>query len=127
MKYHNPFRYFKTSPEIIRLAVTLSVRFPLSLRNVEDLLHERGIDICHETVRYWWNRFSPFLAKEILKKRMHPVPNHSIWKWHLDEVFVKINGETHYLWRAVGHEGEVYKNLSQFILQSITTSTRNAI
>ena len=53
----NPFKYFKTSPEIIRLAVMMHVRFPLSLRNVEDLLHERGIDICHETVRAWWNRF----------------------------------------------------------------------
>ena len=107
MKNHNPFRYFKTSPEIIRLAVMMYVRFPLSLRNVEDLLHERGIDICHETVRYWWNRFGPMFAREICKKRMHPNPNHSNWKWHLDEVFVKINGETHYLWRAVDHEGEV--------------------
>jgi putative transposase len=107
MKNHNPFRYFKTSPEIIRLAVMMYVRFPLSLRNVEDLLHERGINICHETVRYWWNRFGPMFAREIRKKRMHPNPNHSNWKWHLDEVFVKINGETHYLWRAVDHEGEV--------------------
>ena len=106
MKNPNPFRYFKTSPEIIRLAVMMYVRFPLSLRNVEDLLHERGIDICHETVRYWWNRFGPLFAKEIRKKRMHPISNHSNWKWHLDEVFVKINGETHYLWRAVDHEGE---------------------
>ena len=54
MKNHDPFRYFKTSLEIIRLAVMMYVRFPLSLRNFEDLLHERGIDICHETVRYWW-------------------------------------------------------------------------
>ena len=107
MKNHNPFRYFKTSPEIIRLAVMMYVRFPLSLRNVEDLLHERGIDICHETVRYWWNRFGPMFAREICKKRMHQNSNHSNWKWHLDEVFVKINGETHYLWRAVDHEGEV--------------------
>ena len=53
----NSFRYLKTSPEIIRLAVMMYVRFPLSLRQVEDLLHERGIDICHETVRAWWNRF----------------------------------------------------------------------
>ena len=83
------------------------VRFPLSLLNVEDLLHERGIDICHETVRYWWNKFGPLFAGEISKKRMHPIPKHSNWKWHLDEVFVKINGETHYLWRAVDHEGEV--------------------
>jgi putative transposase len=107
MKKRNPFRYFKTSPEVIRLAVMMYVKFPLSLRNVEDLLHERGINICHETVRYWWNRFGPMFAREIRKKRMHPNPNHSNWKWHLDEVFVKINGETHYLWRAVDHEGEV--------------------
>ena len=107
MKNHNPFRYFKTSPEIIRLAVMMYVRFPLSLRNVEDLLHERGIDICHENVRYWWNKVGPLFAREIRKKRLHPVPNHSNWKWHLDEVFVNINGKTHYLWRAVDHEGEV--------------------
>jgi putative transposase len=49
----NPFRYFKTSPEVIRLAVMPYVRFPLSLRNIEDLLHERGIDVSHETVRFW--------------------------------------------------------------------------
>ena len=110
MKNPNPFRYFKTSPEIIRLAVMMYVRFPLSLRNVEDLLHERGIDICHETVRYWWNKFGPMFAREIRKKRMHPIPNHSNWKWHLDEVFVNINGETHYLWRAVDHEGEVLES-----------------
>ena len=107
MKNHNPFRYFKTSPEIIRLAVMMYVRFPLSLRNVEDLLHERGIDVCYETVRYWWNRFGPMFAREIRKKRIHPSANYSNWKWHLDEVFVKINGETFYLWRAVDHEGEV--------------------
>ena len=107
MQNHNPFRYFKTSPEVIRLAVMMYVRFPLSLRNVEDLLHERGVDICHETVRYWWNRFGPMFASEIRKKRIHPSHNYSNWKWHLDEVFVKINGETHYLWRAVDHEGEV--------------------
>lgn len=107
MKKHNPFRYFKTSPEIIRLAVMMYVRFPLSLRNVEDLLHERGVDICHETVRYWWNRFGPMFAREIRKKQIHPSANYTNWKWHLDEVFVKINGELHYLWRAVDHEGEV--------------------
>ena len=55
----NPFRYFNSSPAIIRLAVMMYVRFPLSLRQVEDLLGERGIDICHETVRFWWNRFGP--------------------------------------------------------------------
>lgn len=107
MKNHNPFRYFKTSPEIIRLTVMMYVRFPLSLRNVEDLLYERGIGLCHETIRYWWNRFGPIFAREIRRKRHHPSSNHSNWKWNLDEVFVNINGETHYLWRAVDHEGEV--------------------
>ena len=72
MKNHNPFRYFKTSPEIIRLAVMMYVRFPLSLRNAEDLLHERGVDICHETVRYWWNRFGPMFAKVIRNRRDAP-------------------------------------------------------
>ncbi len=102
----DPFRYFKTSPEIIRLAVMMYVRFPLSLRNVEDLLHERGIDICHETVRFWWNRFGPLFAAEIRKRRLYRHA-YSLWRWHLDEVFVRINGEKHYLWRAVDHEGEV--------------------
>ena len=66
----NPFRCFKTSPEIIRMAVMMYVRFPLSLRQVEDLLHERGIDICHETVGAWWDRFGPIFAAEIRKKRV---------------------------------------------------------
>ncbi len=83
------------------------IRFPLSLRQVEDLLHERGIDICHETVRFWWNRFGPMFAAEIRKKRSASLRALPQWRWHLDEVFVKINGETHYLWRAVDHEGEV--------------------
>ncbi|MDA0207665.1 MAG: IS6 family transposase [Acidobacteria bacterium] len=102
----NPFRYFNSSPEIIRLAVMMYVRYPLSLRQVEDLLFERGIDICHETVRFWWNRFGPMFAAEIRKRWVHH-GWYSNWRWHLDEVFVKINGETHYLWRAVDHEGEV--------------------
>ena len=102
----NPFRYFKTSPEIIRLAVMMYVRFPLSLRNVEDLLHERGIEVSHEAIRFWWNRFGPIFAAEIRKKRMDRKRAFSVWRWHLDEVFVKINGERHYLWRAVDQEGE---------------------
>ena len=59
------FKYFKTSPPIIRLAVMMYVRYPLSRRNLEDLLHERGIEISHETVRFWWNRFGPLFAAEI--------------------------------------------------------------
>ena len=90
------FRYFKTSPEVIQLAVMLYVRFPLSLRNVEDLLHERGVDVSYESVRYWWHRFGSQFASQI-KKRRAGVMQSSNWKWHLDEVFVKINGERHYL------------------------------
>ena len=86
------------------------IRFPLSLRNVEDLLHERGIDISHEAVRFWWNRFGPMFAAEIRRNRASRMRAHSNWRWHLDEVFVKINGETHYLWRAVDHEGEVLES-----------------
>ncbi len=110
MTKRSPFRYFKTSPEIIRLAVMMYVRFPLSLRNVEDLLHERGIEISHETVRFWWNRFGPMFAAEIRRNRVQQMRAYSNWQWHLDEVFVKINGETHYLWRAVDHEGEVLES-----------------
>ena len=83
------------------------VRFPLSLRNVEDLLHERGIDVSYESVRFWWNRFGPMFASEIRKVRIQRIRAYSNWQWHLDEVFVKINGENHYMWRAVDHEGEV--------------------
>jgi putative transposase len=88
----------------------LYVRFPLSLRNVEDLLHERGIEISHETVRFWWNRFGPLFAEEIRKNRVSRTRSCTNWKWHMDEVFVKINGETDYLWRAVDHEGEVLES-----------------
>ena len=102
----NPFRYFNSSPEIIRLAVMMYIRYPLSLRQVEDILFERGIDICHETVRFWWNRFGPMFAAEIRKRRVQN-GSYSRWRWHMDEVFVRINGQTHYLWRAVDHEGEV--------------------
>ena len=102
----NPFRYFNSSPEIICLTVMMYIRYPLSLRQVEDLLFERGIDICHETVRLWWNRFGPMFAAEIRKRRVHN-RSYSCWRWHLDEVFVRINGKPHYLWRAVDHEGEV--------------------
>jgi putative transposase len=93
------------------------VRFPLSLRNVEDLLHERGIDICHETVRHWVDRFGTYFAHKIRKHRSEGMRQSPQWQWHLDEVFVKIRGQTHYLWRAVDHEGEV--------LESFVTKTRD--
>ena len=101
--------------EIIRLAVMLYVRFPLSLRNVEDLLHERGIDVSHETIRFWWQRFGPIFAAEIRYRRAESLRAVSPWRWHLDEMFVKTNGERHYLWRAVDHEGEV---LERFVTKT---------
>ncbi|WP_394728820.1 IS6 family transposase [Altererythrobacter sp. GH1-8] len=113
----SPFRYFNSSPEIIRLAVLMYVRFPLSLRNVEDLLFERGIDICHETVRHWWNRFGPMFAADIKKQRISRMKGFRQWRWHLDEMYVKLNGEMVYLWRAVDQEGEV--------LESYVSKTRD--
>ena len=65
------------------------------------MLFERGIDICHETVRFWWNRFGPMFASEIRRQRVSRMRGIRHWRWHLDEVFVKINGERHYLWRTV--------------------------
>jgi putative transposase len=113
----SPFRYFNSSPEVIRLVVLMYVRFPLSLRNVEDLLFERGIDICHETVRHWWNRFGPLFAADIRRQRISRMKGFRQWRWHLDEMYVKLNGEMVYLWRAVDHEGEV--------LESYITKTRD--
>jgi putative transposase len=113
----NAFRYFNSSPEVIRLVVLMYVRYPLSLRNVEDLLFERGIDICHETVRLWWNRFGPLFAGHIRRQRVSRMRGFRQWQWHLDEMYVKINGEMVYLWRAVNHEGEV--------LESYVTKTRD--
>src|SRR5665213_4074669 len=106
----DPFRWFDSSPDRIRAVVQMYVRYPLSLRNVEDLLFERGIDICHETVRLWWNRFGPMFAGEIRRKRVQHMRQFTHWRWHLDEVYVKINGEMRYLWRAVDHEGEVLES-----------------
>ena len=83
---------------------------------MEDLLHERGIEISRETVRYWWHRFGSMFASEIRKRRIEGMKS-SRWRWHLDEIFVKINGERYYLWRAVDHEGEV--------LESFVTKTRD--
>ena len=110
MTKRSPFRYFRTSPVIIGLAVMMYVRFPLWLRNVEDLLHERGIDVGNEAVRFRWLRFGPMLAAEIRRKRAETMRSANRCRWHLDEVFVKINGEMHYLCRAVDQEGEVLES-----------------
>jgi putative transposase len=106
----SPFRHFNSSPEVIRLVVLMYVRFPLSLRNVEDLLFERGIDVCHETIRFWWNRFGPMFAGDIRRRRVSYMRGFRHWRWHLDEMYVKLNGEMVYLWRAVDHEGEILES-----------------
>ena len=111
------YKYLKTSPEIIRLVVMLYIRFPLSLRNLEDLLHERGIDVSDETVQYLWDRFGPMFAAEIRRKRFRQLRAFSKGKWHVDEAFVKVNGKRRYLWRAVDYEGEV--------LEAVVTKPRN--
>jgi putative transposase len=95
----------------------LYIRFPLSLRSVEDLQHERGIDVSYESIRYWWYRFGPLFAAEIRHRRIDRMRAFSTWRWHLDEMFVKINGETRYLWRAVDHEGE--------LLEAVVTKRRD--
>lgn len=92
------------------MVVMLYVRYPLSLRNVEDLLFERGYELCHETVRLWWNRFGPMFAAEIRRRRVSHMRGFRHWRWHLDEMYVKLNGEMVYLWRAVDHEGEVLES-----------------
>ncbi len=107
----DPFRYFKTSREIIRLAAMLYVRFALSLRNVKDLLHWRGINVSHEAVRYWWHMFGPMIAAENRRRRIAGMKS-SRRRWHLNKEFAKINGERHYQWRGVDHEGEELENFA---------------
>src|SRR5450631_4224709 len=93
---------YRFPPEIIQQAIWLHLRFTLSLRDVEDLLAERGIIVSYETVRRWVNHFGPMIAANLRKRRPKP---HTIW--HLDEVYLKIDGRLVYLWRAVDAEGEV--------------------
>ena len=97
----SPFRYFNSSPEVIKLVLLMFVHFPLSLRNVDDLLLEGGGDICHETVRF---------AGDIRRQRVSRMRSFRHWRWHLDELYVKLNGEMVYLWRAVDHEGEIFES-----------------
>ena len=99
---------YRFSPEIIQQAIWLYLRFALSLRDVEDLLAERGISVSYETVRRWVNHFGPMVAADLRKRRPKP---HTTW--HLDEVYLKIAGRMVYLWRAVDAEGEVLDVLVQ--------------
>src|SRR6202158_5622693 len=99
---------YRCPPEIIHQAIWLYLRFTLSFRDVEDLLAERGIAVSYETVRRWVNHFGPIIATELRRRRPRP---HSVW--HLDEVYLKIDGRMVYLWRAVDAEGEVLDVLVQ--------------
>jgi transposase-like protein len=102
------YRGYRFPPEIIQQAIWLYLRFTLSLRDVEDLLAERGIMVSYETVRRWVNYFGPMIAADLRKRRPKP---HTTW--HLDEVYLKIAGRMVYLWRAVDAEGEVLDVLVQ--------------
>ena len=102
------FRRHRFSPDVIRYAVWLYYRFTMSLRDVEDLLAERGIDVSYETVRCWANKFGPAIAANIRKAR-----GRADSVWHLDEMVVRINGKRMYMWRAVDKEGEVLDILVQ--------------
>src|SRR4249919_2650275 len=99
---------YRFPPEIIQQAIWLYIRFTLSFRDVEDLLAERGIMVSYETVRRWLNHFGPKIAADLRKRRPKP---HTTW--HLDEVYLKIDGRMVYLWRAVDAEGEVLDVLVQ--------------
>src|SRR5271165_3760907 len=99
---------YRFPPEIIQQAIWLYLRFTLSFRDVEDLLAERGIVVSYETVRRWVHHFGPKIAADLRKRRPKP---HTIW--HLDEVYLKIDGRLVYLWRAVDAEGEVLDVLVQ--------------
>ena len=99
---------YRFPPEIIQQAIWLYLRFTLGFRDVEDLLAERGIIVSYETVRRWVNHFGPKIAADLRKRRPRP---HTTW--HLDEVYLKIDGRLAYLWRAVDSEGEVLDVLVQ--------------
>jgi putative transposase len=99
---------YRFPPEIIHQAIWLYVRFTLSFRDVEDLLAERGIMVSYETVRRWVNHFGPMIAANLRKRRPKPYTT-----WHLDEVYLKIDGRMVYLWRAVDAEGEALDVLVQ--------------
>src|ERR1700716_306377 len=102
------YRRYRFPSKVIQHGVWLYLRFTLSFRDVEDLLAERGIVVSYETVRRWVNHFGPKIAADLRKRRSKP---HTTW--HLDEVYLKIDGRMVYLWRAVDAEGEVLDVLVQ--------------
>ncbi len=102
------YKRHRFPPEIIAHAVWLYFRFALSYRDVEELLAERGVLLTYETVRQWCRKFGQTYANELRRRRPRPGD-----KWHLDEVFIQINGRAHYLWRAVDQDGNVLDILVQ--------------
>ncbi|MDO8911207.1 MAG: IS6 family transposase [Phenylobacterium sp.] len=102
------FKRHRFPPDVIRYAVWLYFRFTLSIRDVEELLAQRGIEVSREAVRCWVNKFGPLMAANLRRRRGPPTG-----RWHLDEMVVKIAGRRMYLWRAVDDEGEVLDVLVQ--------------
>jgi putative transposase len=107
------YKGFRFPAEIISHCVWLYYRFPLSLREVEEMMLARGVTVSHETIRQWTGKFGQAYASGLRRRRPRPGDT-----WHLDEVFIKINGKTHYLWRAVDQDGNV--------LDILVTSRRDA-
>lgn len=102
------FKRHRFPPEVIRLAVWLYFRFTLSLRDVEEMLAQRGIEVSRETVRCWVNKFGPMMAASLRRRKLPPSG-----RWHLDEAMAKIGGKRMIIWRAVDDEGEVLDVLVQ--------------
>src|SRR5687768_4310229 len=102
------FKNHRFPAEIIQYAVWLYFVFPLSFRDVELLLHHRGIVVRHEAIRSWCYKFGPYFAQQVRRKRRAATD-----KWHLDEVFVTIREQRDYLWRAVDSQGMVLDRLMQ--------------
>ena len=102
------FKRHRFPPDVIRYAVWLYFRFTLSVRDVEELLAQRGIEVSREAVRCWVIKFGPLIAANLRRRRLPPTG-----RWHLDEMVVKIGGQRMYLWRAVDDEGEVLDVLIQ--------------
>jgi putative transposase len=107
------YKGFRFPAEVISHCVWLYHRFPLSFREVEEMMLERGVVVSYETIRQWCHKFGQTYANELRRRRPRPGD-----KWHLDEVFITINGKTHYLWRAVDQQGTV--------LDILVTSRRDA-
>ncbi len=102
------FKRHRFSPDVIRYAVWLYFRFTLSIRDVEELLARRGVEVSREAVRCWVNQFGPLIAASLRRRRGPPTG-----RWHLDEMAVKIGGRRMYPWRAFDDEGEVLDALFQ--------------